>query len=257
MVTAALLGTLLVLALVDSTSIGTLVVPVWLLTAPGPVRVGRMATYLLTIAAFYALVGLSLAFGARALVDPLSGAWSDLTDRLPADSVPIAQLAIGAALFAWSFRISRRGKEGGSGRIRAWRDRSVAATSPRPLVALALTGGAIEVATMVPYLGALGAITAAELDAPLVVALVFGYCLVMVLPAAVLTVGRVALDERVRPLLTRLDAWLQRNAAEAVSWMVGIVGVWLALNAIGRLGWLDNRSGFAAPLRNSAPYRSI
>ncbi|MFD0451694.1 hypothetical protein ACFQZK_13380 [Rhodococcus aetherivorans] len=31
----ALLGTLAVLALVDSTSLGTLVVPLWLLTVPG------------------------------------------------------------------------------------------------------------------------------------------------------------------------------------------------------------------------------
>ncbi len=78
---------------------------------------------------------------------------------------------------------------------------------------------------MVPYLGAIGAITAAELEAPLVVLLVAGYCLTMVLPVAVLTTGRLLLDDQVRPLLFRLDAWMRRNAAEAASWIVGIVGV--------------------------------
>jgi hypothetical protein len=229
------LATLLVLALVDSTSVGTLVVPLWLLMTPGRVRVRRLATYLLTISAFYGVVGIALALGARALADPVAELWSGVVDDLPDDTLPFAQLVLGGLLFAWSFRISRRAKAGGSGRLLAWRDRAVAASGPGPLVGLALAAGALEVATMVPYLAAIGAITAADLDLPVVVAALTGYCLVMVLPAAVLTAGRVLLADRVTPLLARLDAWLQRNAAETVSWMVGIVGAWLALNAIGQL----------------------
>lgn len=234
----ALLATLVVLALVDSTSVGTLVVPLWLLMTPGQVRVRRLATYLVTIAAFYGVVGIALALGARALADPMADAWSAVVDDLPGDTLPLAQLVLGVALFAWSFRISRRGKEGGSGRLLTWRDRAVSASGPGPLIGLALAAGSLEVATMVPYLAAIAAITAADLDLALVVLALVGYCLVMVLPAAALTVARVLFAERVTPPLARLDAWLQRNAAETVSWMVGIVGVWLALNAIGRLSWL-------------------
>ncbi|MGS2617245.1 hypothetical protein ACVCAH_22370 [Micromonospora sp. LZ34] len=48
------------LALVDSTSIGTLFIPVWLLLTPGPVNARRILTYLGTIAGFYFAVGLLL-----------------------------------------------------------------------------------------------------------------------------------------------------------------------------------------------------
>nr|BFF20805.1 hypothetical protein GCM10025730_43260 [Promicromonospora thailandica] len=68
----ALVGALVVLALVDSTSFGTLLIPVWLLMAPGRVRVGRMLLYLGSIAGFYALVGLAILLGADALGDTLT-----------------------------------------------------------------------------------------------------------------------------------------------------------------------------------------
>lgn len=42
--------TLLVLALVDSLSIGTLLIPLFLLVAPGRVRAGRVLLYLATVA---------------------------------------------------------------------------------------------------------------------------------------------------------------------------------------------------------------
>lgn len=52
------------LALVDSTSIGTLFIPIWLLLAPGRVSVRRILVYLGTIAAFYFAVGLVLVWAA-------------------------------------------------------------------------------------------------------------------------------------------------------------------------------------------------
>src|SRR5690606_2493583 len=60
---APLLLSLAVLALVDSLSIGTLLIPVFLLVSPGRVRVGRVLLYLTTIAVFYLAVGLLFLWG--------------------------------------------------------------------------------------------------------------------------------------------------------------------------------------------------
>lgn len=92
-----LLLTLAGLALIDSTSIGTLFIPVWLLLTPGRVRVGRILTYLGTIAGFYLGVGLLLVWGGTRLADTLGGA----LDHRP---VLWAQLALGVGLFVLSFR---------------------------------------------------------------------------------------------------------------------------------------------------------
>ncbi|MGO3060918.1 hypothetical protein [Corynebacterium casei] len=61
------LGTLAVLALVDSTSFGTLLIPVWLLMTPGRLQVGRVLQFLLTVVSMYFFIGLGLLLGANAL----------------------------------------------------------------------------------------------------------------------------------------------------------------------------------------------
>jgi hypothetical protein len=47
----ALLGSLAVLALIDSTSFGTLLIPIWLMMSPFGVRPGRILQFLGTVAA--------------------------------------------------------------------------------------------------------------------------------------------------------------------------------------------------------------
>jgi hypothetical protein len=56
----ALLGALALLALIDSTSFGTLLIPIWLMLVPGRLRRSRILIYLATVAGFYLLVGLLL-----------------------------------------------------------------------------------------------------------------------------------------------------------------------------------------------------
>src|SRR5699024_11176216 len=56
--------TLAVLALIDSTSFGTLLIPVWLLMTSTRVRVDRFLIYLLTVMGLYFLFGLVIMFGA-------------------------------------------------------------------------------------------------------------------------------------------------------------------------------------------------
>lgn len=264
---AALIGALAVLALIDSTSFGTLLIPVWLLMSPGQVRVGRMLLYLGSIAGFYALVGLAILLGAGALSDTLS----TLSDTRP---FLIAQLVLGVALFAWSFKLDPVGgkkpteppagtavadatadgaapagaangqvaappatEPGRAGRLSRWRERVLSSESGsgRALAALAIGAGLVEVATMLPYLAALGLIGTQGPAWPVSGLWILGYCVVMIAPALVLTAARVFASRLVERPLGRLDGWLTKNAASTTAWVVGIVGFLVARDAIGRL----------------------
>lgn len=230
MVSTELLLSLVGLALVDSTSIGTLFIPVWLLLAPGPLRVGRPLVHLATIAAFYFGVGVLLVTGADVLAGPLGRAF-DTSAAL------YVQLALEIGLFAWSFRFDpKRRRCGSAGRLNRWRERVTAGGSSAGwLVALALTAAVMEVATMLPYLAAIGLMTTSGVNWPELGVLLSGYCVVMVLPALILLLGRVAAAARGRPILERLNGWLSRHATSATGWVLAIAGFLLARDAAARL----------------------
>ena len=225
--TTATLAALGALALVDSTSFGTLLIPIWFLLTPGRVRVGRILVFLGTVAGFYLLLGLALVAGADALLGDLAGLLDDpVVARL--------QLVLG------SFFIGRRrtGEAAGSGRLLRWRARAMGTETDAGvggLVALALGAAALEVATMLPYLAATGIIGSSGLGGPARVGVLAAYCLVMVLPALVLLGGRLAAQRSVEPLLRRVAAWMERSGAETTSWVVGIVGFLVARDALGRM----------------------
>ncbi|HEV6952761.1 MAG TPA: GAP family protein [Promicromonospora sp.] len=233
-----LVGALVVLALIDSTSFGTLLIPVWLLMSPGRVRVGRMLLYLGSIAGFYALVGLAVLLGADALGETL--------ERLSSTrAFLVGQLVVGAGLLAWSFKIEPIGgrrktddaPSAGAVRLGRWRERVLGSEtgSGRALALLAVGAGLVEVATMLPYLAALGLVGTQGPGWPTSALWVAGYCVVMVAPALVLTAARVVAARLVERPLGRLDAWLTRNAASTTAWVVGIVGFLVARDAVGRL----------------------
>ncbi|TWH28358.1 Sap-like sulfolipid-1-addressing protein [Isoptericola variabilis J7] len=158
----------------------------------------------------------------------------------------VAQLAVGAGLFAFSFTLdSKKARERAAagetpGRLRRWRERAVGTErgSAPALAGLALTMGLAEVATMLPYLAAIGLVSTAGLGRPEAAGLLVAYCVVMVLPALVLTAGRVVASRLVERPLRRIDAWLTRNAASATAWIVGVVGFLVARDALGRLGMM-------------------
>ncbi|GIE95212.1 GAP family protein [Paractinoplanes rishiriensis] len=228
----ALLGSLVVLALIDSTSFGTLLIPAWLLIHPGRVRVSRMLVFLGTVAAFYFVVGVAVALGADAFLP-------QITRVLETEPARWTQLVLGVGLFFLSFRLDRKNKktQPGGGRVARWRERTMAEGSGvTALAGLALTAAALEVTTMLPYLAAIGLMTTSSL-APAEIALVMaGYCVVMILPALVLMLARMAAGDRVIPVLTRFSDWMARS--NAVSWIVGIVGFLLARDAAVALGFV-------------------
>jgi len=239
-VSLAALGGLVLLALVDSTSFGTLGIPV-LLLIQRQVVARAVLLYLAVIGGFYFLVGLALLAGAGVVVDAVGGV-------LDHPVVAWIQLGVGVALFAVSFLLDRRG--------RAWRARRRAAkglpekesrrerwlariAGPTPaagaVAGVALAAGLVEVASMLPYLGAIGLISTSPLGAAQQVGVLAAYVLVMTLPALVLLALRLAAHRLVAPLLARAHRFIERNADEMLGWAVGIVGFLLAYDALGRL----------------------
>lgn len=223
------------LALVDSLSIGTLLVPLFFLIAPR-LRPGRLLLYLVTIAGFYLVVGIVLLLGA-------GGALAALGEGLDSPVALWIQLVLGAALLVGSFLIPTKKTEEAPGarpgRLARWRD--AALEGPRAVVVMgvALAAGLLEVATMLPYLGAVGLLTTSPIDPVSRVLLLAGYCGVMILPALVLLVVRVVARPLVEVPLARLAAWLERAGAETTAWIVGVAGFLLARDAARRLGFFE------------------
>ncbi|ASO21283.1 hypothetical protein FHR81_002253 [Actinoalloteichus hoggarensis] len=232
MTTALVLG-LIGLALVDSTSIGTLFIPIWLLLAPGRVRLGRFAVYLGTIVVFYFAAGLLVMVGADAALGVIGALFASVDQTI----LRGVQLAAGIALLVLSFRMtSKHRKPKGPGRITRWRERALTEEGSTPsLISLALAAAGMELATMLPYLAAIGLLVTSGIGWGGITLSLAAYCVIMVLPAVVLIGVRLVAHERIDPLLQRMNAWMTKNGNETLSWIVGIAGFLIAQNAVGAL----------------------
>jgi hypothetical protein len=242
----ALAASLAALALIDSTSFGTLLIPIWLLLAPGRVRAGRMLVYLGTISVFYFLVGMAVVLGATTFIDDIGA----LLDTRPAMWI---QLVLGLGLIAVSFRFDSKKQTAEGGRMSRWRERALGVeaaseadgggtrtrASVLPLAGLALAAATIEVATMLPYLAAIGMVTSAGIGPAPTTLTMAAYCAVMVLPALLLLTARLVARSAVEPLLVKINDWMVKHAAGTTGWVLGIVGFLLARDAAWRLGLLE------------------
>lgn len=233
-----LAATLVALALVDSTSFGTLGLPALMLTARRP-RISTLLLYLATITVFYAVIGVGLVSGFGALADLLGGLGRQRW-------LLWAGLFTGVALFAASWLFTRQRAEAAErrreaagrppgARVRWTRALLDEGASTRTAVVAALGAGVVEVASMLPYLAAIAMITALAAPFAVKVGIVGLYCLVMVLPALVLLALRLLFRRQLERPLERLGAFIQRNSAEAIGWVLGIVGFLLATQAASRL----------------------
>ncbi|MCT2223248.1 GAP family protein [Microbacterium paraoxydans] len=257
---------LAVLALIDGLSVGTLLIPVFLLLHPGRVRAGRILLYLATIAVFYLVVGLLFLWGLVNLVDVASAFLSS-----PAGM--ITRLVVGAALLVTAFVMPTKPAEaapGGArgattaatgsiapahppvpstatattaprpGRIARWRERLLdPQTRGFAVMAVAIAAGLVEVATMLPYIVAMTMLADAGVDTPLRVLSLAGYCALMILPALVLLVLRLVAAPLVQRPLERFAAWMERTGAENTAWIIGIIGFLIARSAATELGLFD------------------
>lgn len=238
-------SSLMILALIDSTSFGTLLIPVWLLMTSNRVRVDRFFIYLFTVAGLYFLFGLVIMFGADILLNRYG-------TLLESKQLLVGKLILGVILLIISqlmdskkarLRASERAAKGG-GRILNWRkrvmgDNNSSKNTQMTLIGLALTAVILEIATMLPYLAAIGLITVESSTWSTSVLLLLGYCIVMILPALLLLIGRLVAQKTLSAILVRLDNWLTKHAQSTTAWIIGIVGFLLATNAIFDLKWFN------------------
>lgn len=244
--TLSWLGPVTVLALVDGTSIGTLVIPVWLMLAPR-VRAGRLLAYLGVVATAYLVLGVVLLAGGTVLAAPLSSLLGSTPGLILQAVLGAALMVVGLTWEPWTKAGKERRAERqrqrravhGPTRMERWRESAARGDMPtRALVLLALTAVVVEAASMLPYLAALGLMGSAGLPWPLLCLVLAGYCIVMVAPALVLLGARLVLHERLAPWLTRLSEWLERNSREALCWVLFLVGLYLLGGAATELGWI-------------------
>lgn len=261
----ALLGILAVLALIDSTSFGTLLIPVWLLMAPGRLRAGRLLVYLGVVAGAYAVIGLVLLVALTVFGDSLLNWLAGTSDSRP---FLIAQAAVGAGLILYSLRLDpiteagkarkreREASRSTGDRLSRFRSRAVGESPEHentqgghtervhtrggtlPLLALALTAVGLEIATLLPYLAGIGLVAASGPQLPGSALMILFYCAVMILPALVLLTARIVARRVVEGPLARLEAFLSRHANGTVALILFLLGLFLGLNALGDLGVL-------------------
>jgi cytochrome c biogenesis protein CcdA len=233
---AELLLSLAVLALVDSTSIGTLVLPLWFMLAPGRVRVGRVLLLLGTVAGSYLALGLALVLGASRLLGPVSAALDSTAGRVAQLVVGIALVVLGLTIEPWTKAGKERKRAAraarGPGRLARLQNRARGDGPGGAVVVLGVTAAGIEAASMVPYLAAIALLATAGLGVGTSTVVLAGYCLVMVLPALVLLAVRTTLHDRLTPALVRLEAWLSRNSGEALAWVLFLLGLYVVGGAL-------------------------
>lgn len=247
----AILVVLAVLALLDSTSFGTLLIPVWLLMAPGRLRAGRVMVYLGVVAGAYAVIGMVLLAGLVLIGDELVHTVSRFSGQ---PAFLIAQAGLAAGLIWLSCRLDpfteagrerkrqREERRGGSGRVTRFRERAVGEGSHGgvgPLLALALAAVGLEIATLLPYLAGIGLVAAESPAPPAGPLMILFYCLVMILPALVLLTARIAARQAVEQPLQKLEGFLSRHANGTIALILFLLGLWLGINALGGIQELE------------------
>jgi hypothetical protein len=241
-----LLAPLVLLALVDSTSFGTLLIPLWLMSVPGRPRPGRIVLFLGTVAAFYLLLGIALLLGSSMLLDTLRETGNSQPIRIAQLVVGIGFMAHGVRMAPWTKagkepRVSRRAEKlarTGPSLLMRMRGHATDASAPVGAVfVFALTAAAIEAASMIPYLAAIGFLTASELSLVGRSVALFGYCLLMITPALLLLAARLSLYCYASPILTKLEASLSCNSNEAIAWWISLVGLYMAVDSLNALVW--------------------
>lgn len=242
--TLALLGVLAVLALIDSTSFGTLLIPVWLLMAPGRLRTGRVLVYLGVVAGAYALIGLVLLAGLTIFGEALLGWFAEARESR---AFLIGQAALAAGLIWYSLRLDpmtaagkakkreREAARSTADRVSRFRSRAVgegARGGVVPLLALALAAVGLEIATLLPYLAGIGLVATAAPEPPGSALMILFYCAVMILPALVLLAARIIARRLVERPLARLEGFLSRHANGTIALILFLLGAFLGLNAL-------------------------
>ena len=213
-----LLPAIVGLAVVDSINPSALLATIVLLLRGKPAR-PLVAVYVAAILVTYFAVGLALTLGLGLTPQAL----------VESDAAYLAQGVLGAAMLAYAVLAPGRGRERGP----AAGPRLPAVHRPAAVFALGMAVTVVELPTALPYLGAVGAITRADLAVGDWLPLLVTYNLIFVLPPLALLAAHVALGDRAGAVLERLRSRLGGATREGLLWLLGLVGFLLLADALG------------------------
>ncbi len=208
------------IALADSVNPSTIIPALWLAGAPAA---ARLASYTLGVFAVYLAGGMVLVFGpGRVLIALLHHVQGPVEHALLA---ALGVFALAVAIFMW-------------------RSRATTSAQPRPrrvytrASAFALGAGimAVELPTAFMYFGAISAILAARLVAPLEISLLIAYNAIFVAPLVAILAGRRLAGDRAEGWITAAEARIRRLGQLTLTAVAGAAGA--ALLAIGLNGLL-------------------
>jgi len=204
------------LALLDMLSPATLGVTVYLLLTEKERLRSRLMIYLLTVAAFYFLVGIALMLG----LDVLLAAFTSIfKNRI----VSWMMLIIGVLLFIASFYYPKSKKSD------LPRPKS---KSKKAMIALGFTTSLIEVGAAFPYLAAIGFMSTSNLAVYQWLPILAGYNFIMVLPPLIVFILHLLLGRAMQGPLEKLRIKLTKYSGSAISWIMSIVGLILIFNSL-------------------------
>ena len=190
------------LALLDSLSAGTLLIPVVLLIVWRRMRGAEYVTYLGTIVLSYFAVGIALFFGLRQALDAVSGIASN-------------------TWFSWVMMDTKKGSAG-----------------LPAMVGLALAAAVVEVGTMLPYLAAIGIIESMAVPFAVQLLILALYCVVMILPAVIVGVLFAAFGDKVYSRVVSVIPRLEYETKVTVLWVAAIIGIVLVARSANQLGFI-------------------
>lgn len=213
------------LALLDSLSLGTLVIPVALAIRQQRVELRPQALYFITVCGAYFALGIVLLLGMDTLLDAL-------TDILRTPPALWARLIIGIGLAAFGI-LAKNPKKRTPEEIAD----QPAPKSPSPwaVIALGLGAAAAEAATMIPYLAAIGIMGNMGSPWPVRLAILAGYCFIMIVPALILLTAIAIWGPRIFPRIRRLLATFEYEAKVTLLWIAAIIGAHWAITAAIRI----------------------
>lgn len=212
-----LLPAIVGLAVVDSINPSALLATVALLLRGRRAR-PLVAVYLVAVLTTYFATGVVLILG------------FGLTPRavIESDAAYLAQGVLGAAMLAYALAAPGRRRQRGSPEPA----RLPTATRPVAFFAVGMAVTVLELPTALPYLGAVGAVTRADLPVTEWLPLLVLYNLIFVLPPLLLA-GLLALGKRADVTLGRLRDRLGGAAREGFLWLLGLIGFFLLADALG------------------------
>jgi hypothetical protein len=213
-----LLPVIVGLAVVDSINPSALLAAIALLLRGRSAR-PLVAVYVAAVLATYFAIGLVLTLGLGLTPEAV----------LESDATYLVQGVLGAAMLAYAVLAP-----GGRRRRDPVAPRGLDAVGrPAAVFALGAAVTVLELPTALPYLGAVGALTRADLAVDEWLPLLGLYNLIFVLPPLALLAGHVALGDRAEAVLAQLRSRLGRAAREGFLWLLGLVGFFLLADAVG------------------------